>query len=435
VTRDDGASIGCRRIALVAACAFPTLQGSQLLVRRLAQGLRARGHDIVVVTYAEGLEGALAGVPVYRAPALLGCHARGSGPRPSKLVLDAALFVALLRVLRRERIELVHAHNYEGALIGLAACKLAGVPVIYHSHNALAEELPTYFRGRLARRVARWAGALADREVPRRADHCIAICRELVGYLRAHGVGEDAVEVIPPGGSIDEFPARSSAELGAVRASFGFGDRPLLLYTGNLDAYQNLELLLASIGRVRAVVPEALLVLATHATPRELPAVLRRHGGRTGDALPAGVRLIAAESFTIVRDLLQVADVALCPRSEWSGFPMKLLNYLAAGKAVVVSAGSAKAVRHGVNGWVVAEPGPEPYADAVLTLLADPALRATLGAAARRTVEDEYAWERTLDGVEAAYTRVLTRHAAVRVRAAEGRLRVPRTLGFDDPPV
>ena len=149
---DDGAMDRRRRVALVAACAFPTLQGSQLLVRRLAQGLRARGHEVVVVTYAEGLEGALAGVPVYRAPALLGCHARGSGPHPSKLVLDAALFASLWRVLRREHIELVHAHNYEGALIGLAAGKLAGVPVIYHSHNALAEELPTYFRHPLARR-------------------------------------------------------------------------------------------------------------------------------------------------------------------------------------------------------------------------------------------------------------------------------------------
>ena len=47
-------------VAIVAACPFPTLQGSQLLVRRLAHGLRARGHETVVVTYAEGLEDALA---------------------------------------------------------------------------------------------------------------------------------------------------------------------------------------------------------------------------------------------------------------------------------------------------------------------------------------------------------------------------------------
>jgi 1,2-diacylglycerol 3-alpha-glucosyltransferase len=392
------------RVALVAACPFPTLQGSQLLVRRLAHGLVARGHEVVVVAYAEGLEGALDGIPVRRIPRVPGCRARGSGPRPAKLALDLALFATLLGVLRRERIELVHAHNYEAALVGIAAARLAGVPLIYHSHNALAEELPTYFRGSAARRLARAFGALVDREVPRRADHCIAICRELVGFLRARGVDERAIEMIAPGGSPEEFPARTAAEIAALRARFGFGDRSILLYTGNLDGYQNLELLLASIGRVRAAAPAAELVLATHAAPRDLPAALRRP--------PAGVRLIGARDFATIRDLLQVADLALCPRDEWSGFPMKLLNYMAAGKAVVVSAASAKAVQHGVNGWVVADRGPRAYAEAIVTLLARPGLRAALGTAARRTVEDEYRWDRVLDQVEATYRHVLERRAA-----------------------
>jgi glycosyltransferase involved in cell wall biosynthesis len=396
------------------------MQGSQLLIRRLALGLRARGHEVVVLTYAEGLEPAPAGVAVRRIPRIPGCRARGSGPRLGKLVLDLVLLAATLRVLRRERIDLVHAHNYEAALIGLVAGSLAGVPVIYHGHNALAEELPTYFRGRVARRLARALGMLVDRAVPRRADHCIAICRELTSYLRAHGVAEGALEMIAPGGSPEEFPARSPRELAAIRTRFGLGDRPLLLYTGNLDGYQNIELLLASIERVRAAVPAALLVLATHAPPRRLPHELRRAG--------EGVRLIAAESFADVRDLLQIADVALCPRQEWSGFPMKLLNYLAAGKAVVVSAGSAKAVEHGRNGWVVAGGDAGAYAGAIVRLLGDPPLRAALGAAARRTVEDAYGWDHMLDRVEAVYARVLAgRGGPLGLRYRSGVLPAPRT--------
>jgi glycosyltransferase involved in cell wall biosynthesis len=404
------------RVALVAACPFPTLQGSQLLVRQLARGLQSRGHEVVVVTYAEGLEQALADLPVRRIPRIPGCRALGSGPRAAKMVLDVALLARLLGVLRRESIEVVHAHNYEGALIGLAARRLTGVPLIYHSHNALAEELPTYFRGRTGRRLARLLGAVIDREVPRRADHCIAICRELVGFLRARGVDEEAIEMIAPGGSPEEFPARSLAEVAAIRARFGFGERPLLLYTGNLDGYQNLELLLASIGIVRRTVGGALLVLATHATPRSLPPVLRR--------LPPGVRLVTAGDFATVRDLLQVADVALCPRREWSGFPMKLLNYMAAGKAVVVSAGSAKGVRHGANGWIVRDASPDAYAGAILELLADPSERRRLGAAARRTVEDEYGWERVIDQVEATYRTVLQRTGAA------GTAMAPRPVGI-----
>jgi 1,2-diacylglycerol 3-alpha-glucosyltransferase len=389
------------RVAIVAACPFPTLQGSQLLIRRLAHGLRARGHDAIVVTYAEGLERALAELPVRRIPRIPGLRALGSGPRAAKIVLDAALLLRLVDVVRREGIEVMHAHNYEAALIGLVARRLTGVPLIYHSHNALAEELPTYYRSRALRRLARVVGALADREVPRRADHCIAICRELVGFLRARGVGEGAIGMIAPGGSPEEFPTCSAADAATIRARFGFGERPVLLYTGNLDGYQNLELLLASVGIVRRTAGDALLVLATHAAPRDLPARLR--------VLPPGVRIVTAGDFATVRDLIQVADLALCPRREWSGFPMKLLNYMAAGKAVVVSAGSAKAVRHDRDGVVVSDEGPAAYAAAILDLLAEPARRHRLGAAARRTVEDEYGWERVIDQVEATYETVLQR--------------------------
>lgn len=392
-----------RRVAVVAACPYPTLQGSQVLVRHLTKGLAARGHRVVVVAYAEGLEDALDGIPVRRIIRIPGVRACRSGPRASKLVLDLALLWTLIGVLRRERIELVHAHNYEGALVGLVASKLVGVPMIYHSHNALAEELPTYFRWRMTRWLARAFGAVVDRMVPPRADHCIAICRELVDFLRARGVEEGAIRMIAPGSSLEEFPLRSASEVASIRERFGFGTRPVLLYTGNLDGYQNVELLLASIARVRVAVPEALLVIATHATRRELPAELRR---------PAeGVELLRTADFATIRDLLTVADVALLPRHEWSGFPMKLLNYMAAGKPVVVSAGSAKAIRHGLNGWVVPDGRPDDYARAIIDLLAAPRLRAALGRAARRTVEDEYGWDRVLDQVETTYQHVLDKHA------------------------
>ncbi len=399
-----------KRVAVVAACPYPTLQGSQVLVRHLTKGLAARGHRVVVVAYAEGLEDVLDGIPIRRIVRIPGIRASRSGPQASKLVLDLALLWTLIGVLRRERIELVHAHNYEGALVGLVASKLVGVPLIYHSHNALAEELPTYFRWRITRTMARAFGAVVDRMVPRRADHCIAICRELVDFLRARGVEEGAIRMIAPGSSLEEFPVRSATEASAIRARFRFGTRPILLYTGNLDGYQNVELLLASIARVRVAVPEALLVIATHASRGELPAALR--------GAIEGVEVLRTADFATIRDLLTVADVALLPRHEWSGFPMKLLNYMAAGKPVVVSAGSAKAIRHGLNGWVVSDGRPEAYARAIVDLLAAPRLRAALGRAARRTVEDEYGWDRVLDQVETTYQHVLDEHAAgVRVVA------------------
>ncbi len=184
----------------------------------------------------------------------------------------------------------------------------------------------------------------------------------------------------------------------AIRARFGFGERPVLLYTGNLDGYQNLELLLASIAQVRAhACRDALLVLATHATPRELPPALRR--------LADGVRLVTRARL---RDRARPACRSPTSRSarasEWSGFPMKLLNYMAAAKPSWCRPARRKRCGTSVNGWIVRDRSATAYADAIVGLLAESrSCRSELGAAARRTVEDEYGWERVIDQVEATY--------------------------------
>src|SRR5205823_3940280 len=165
----------------------------------------------------------------------------------------------------------------------------------------------------------------------------------------------------------------------------------LVCYAGNLDGYQNLGFLLRSFAPVRARVPGA----------------LRR-------AVGPGVEIVRAASYDEVRARLDAADVAVSPRAERSGFPMKLLNYMAAGKAIVASAGSAKGLRDGVSGRVVPDGDEGAFAAAVVELLSDRAARARLGAAARRAVGDPRAWDGVLDRIEAVYRNLLAARGVAR---------------------
>src|SRR5581483_11055693 len=144
------------RIALVLAGPFPALRGSQVLVEQLATGLGARGHAVRLVTYGAGGDD----LP---------------GPQLARVGRDLRLVARLWRVVRREAIDVIHAHNYEAALAGLVVSRTTGRPLVYHGHNAMADELPTYFRGAAARRLARVVGRTLDAHVPRRADFCIAV--------------------------------------------------------------------------------------------------------------------------------------------------------------------------------------------------------------------------------------------------------------------
>ncbi len=361
------------RVALAIAGPYPALRGSQVLVRQLARGLRARGHEVLVVTYGRRL----AGRP---------------GPHPARLLFDAALTLRLWRRVRSAAVDVIHAHNYEAALAGLVVARASGRPLVYHGHSALAEELPTYARGAVLRAALGRMGRLLDGVVPRRADFCIAVTEELGARLRQSGVAAAHLACIAPAGMPEEV-ARGIA--GRPRAG-----APLVCYAGNLDGYQNLGFLLDVFARVRARVPAAKLVLVTH---EQATAALR--------AAP-GVEVLRVRSFAEVRRRLAAAHVAVCPRTERSGFPMKLLNYMAAGKAIVAAAGSAKGLEDGVTGRIVPDGDAAAFAAAIVELLADPAARARLGAAARRAVENPAAWERVLERIEAIYREVLARRTA-----------------------
>ena len=359
------------RIALVIAGPFPAFRGSQVLVGHIADGLRSRGHTVELVTYGTRL-------------------AECPGPGMRRVLVDAALLVRLVACIWRERIDVIHAHNYEAAIAGLVAARLTGRPLVYHGHCALADELPMYAASPWLRRVAARIGALLDEHVPRRADFCIAVSDGLGARLRRVGVREDAVACIEP--------VAAPAELRPIGVP---GTSPLVCYAGNLDGYQNLRFLLDAFALVRAAEPGARLVLVTHADAQANAARLV-----AGSPAP-GVEIVQTASYDEVRARLQQAAVTVCPRSEGSGFPMKLLNYMAEGKAIVASAGSAKGLVDGVTARIVPDGDAAAFAGAVVALLRDADLRRWLGLAARASVEDHGLWENVLDRIEAVYHRVV----------------------------
>ena len=366
------------RVALVIAGPYPAFRGSQVLVSHLAAGLQQRGHRVSLVTYGPR-------------------RGHRPGPRPARLALDALLVARLWRTVRREKIDVIHAHNYEAGIAALLVGRAMGRPVVFHGHSALADELPLYASSRAGRRWMGRLGRLLDAQVPRRADGCIAVSEELGARLGQAGVGH-VLACIEPAAA----PAEIDDEAG------GAGTEGVVCYAGNLDGYQNLDFLLRGFARVRAAEPVARLVLVSHPDAHDQATRLAARG------LGPGVEIVLAGSYADVRRRVRDAAVAVCPRTEDSGFPMKLLTYLATGRAVVACAGSAKGLVDGVTARVVPDGDVAAFAGAVLSLLRDPAARVRLGAAGRRAVGSGEAWERVLGRVESIYQQVLSTGAGGR---------------------
>jgi protein involved in polysaccharide export with SLBB domain/glycosyltransferase involved in cell wall biosynthesis len=382
------------RIAMVAACPFPSLRGSQVLVRELAEGLANLGHTVHVVTYPTAQHMvAVRRIAIHRVPKIPGLWtARPFGWQ--KIVLDLLLVWLLYRVVRREGIQVIHAHNAEGPLVALLVRLLTGVPVIYHAHNALSDELPCYFRGRLPRRAAARLGAVLDHALARGTDFSVALTDRLGAFLALRGAA-GRVAVVPPAVT----PLRAGARPIKKR-----GRAPVIMYAGNLDPYQDLDLLVSAFDRVSAAEPAAQLVLVTH---KATHAQTARRAARLAER--PGVRVVEASTFAAACRELAGADVVACPRGSWSGFPIKVLNYMNLGRPVVQARASGHAVRDGVDGLLFNEGDPRSLARSIVRMLQDPALAARLGQEARQAVKERYSWSQTLPAVVSVYQRVVER--------------------------
>jgi glycosyltransferase involved in cell wall biosynthesis len=368
------------RIVQAAAFPFPTPQGSQVYVRGMALALARRGHDVTVACYAHGTGAADPEYRVVRTPRVPGYANVRAGPDLIKPVLDAALAVRLSQL----RADIVHAHNYEAPIAAALSRLRTRTPIVYNAHNTMGEELHTYFEGRVARGLARRAGRILDRTVPRLAAHAVAISAPAVPLLASLGCRR--VTHVPPGVDPGDLPETPPAAL---------PPGPWVVYAGNPDRYQDLDVLVDAMRHV----PEAGLLLVS-ASPLDEWA---------GCGLPR-LHLVQTADFGVVRSLLAASAVAALPRSVCSGYPIKLLNYLGMGLPTVAAAGSAQDLPGVI---VVPDRDPMAMAVAIRGLLQDDRRRRSLGAQARAHVLADCTWDARAAELEGVYAEVLdaSRHA------------------------
>lgn len=322
-------SAGPRRtIAMIAACPFPSHQGTQVFIRHLANALAGAGHAVHLVTYGESEPLAAdldPRVAWHRAPTpSVGLR---SGPSFARIAADAALLRYTVRLLAARNVDALHVHNVEGLGIGAVASRILQVPLVYHAHTRLESELPLYTRTAVGRRVAKLLGWTFERTLPQTAKAVICFDGEQAARFKHAGVSSARLHVIPLGLAMDELaPADPRPGLSAPTQG------PRIVYAGNPDPYQNLDLLRAAFQLLRRDHPRLTLRLISN-HPRETFGDL---------ACDPGVEHVSYGSPSELSARLRECSVGLVTRTLPVGAPVKALSYLSAGLPVVAcEAGAA----------------------------------------------------------------------------------------------
>lgn len=296
------------------------------------------------------------GVPVYAVP-----MRRGIAP-----LSDLSNAVRLIRLVRRVRPDLIHAHSSKAGFLARLAGAWCGVPVVYTPH-AFAFLVTG---GGRRRRFYRWLERLARGWTAALVAVSEEEAREAVGL----GYDPARVALIRNGvRAVEAGPlrARESGEL-----SVGF--------FGRLVPQKGPDLLLAAAADIAARLPRVRFRLFGQG---EMGAALR--GRVDALCLTGHVRFEGEcrQDETVAR--MREVDVVAVP-SRWEGCPYVVLEAQVAGVPVVAAAvgGVPELIRDGVDGLLVEPESPDALCDALLRLLRDPQTCLLLAGRGRATVAE-----------------------------------------------
>jgi glycosyltransferase involved in cell wall biosynthesis len=339
--------------------------GAERIVAHLAASLQAAGAYNVVLLPADG-EGWLAR------------ELAGSGVAIEYFKIDRPLSPAFARslgdTLRRHRADVAHSHEFSMAIYGAFAARRARIPHVITMHGG------RYYAGRLRRRVAlRAAIAMSARTV--------AVSESVARDLR-RGLALPASRIARvPNGVRCTAPDRVT-----LRDELRLEPRDrLVVAVGNLYTVKGHEHLIDAVARLEARHPMLHLAIAGRGE-LEGPLLARAR------ALGIGGRVHLLGLRSDVAAILAAADVFALP-SLSEGLPLALLEAMFAGRPIVATeVGEVPvALAHGEAGLLVPPANAIALAEALDTILGDPATAARLAHAAAIRAHAEYDFSRMLE--------------------------------------
>jgi glycosyltransferase involved in cell wall biosynthesis len=369
------------RILMLAPQPFFRPRGTPFSVLHRIRALLKLGHQVDLVTYPFGNDVALEGLRIFRSARPMGVRDVVIGPSLAKLALDVPLFRLATRLGRENSYDLLHTHE-EAGLFGAVYARRLGLPHLYDMHSSLPQQFENFGR-------FNWPGIPAafrriETYTLNHSEAVIAICPELADHVQAAGYRgplemiENCLDVDPPA-DLDQRTA-------AVRARLGLEGRRVIVYTGTLEAYQGVELLLEAFRILRLSVPDTCLVIVGGALPRSE----RLRGAAEALGVGSSVHFVPAVPAEEVFAYLQLATTLVTCRLRGTNTPLKLYQYLRAGRPIVATAirSHTQVLDEEVAELVAVDAAA--IAQGLARVLHDPARARTLARNARLRAESEY---------------------------------------------
>lgn len=348
--------------------------GQAVHIEEMIAALRTLGHEVCVVAPSVSDDDEMGGQVGWVQ------HLRKILPKAVYEILELAFSLVAYSRLRKAAASFKPDVIYERynlfLLAGLLLKRRLGIPLLLEVNSPLAEERAR-FGGLALERLARWS----ERTAWRGADYVLPVTKVLGNHIRAAGVEDRRIVVVPNGINEEHFAHAPNSE--SAKQALGWNEAFVLGFTGFVRDWHGVDRVVRWMASANAPANASLLIVGDGPARPGLESLAVELGVRQR------VRFTGFVPRAQVPGFVAAFDVALQPAVVPYASPLKLFEYLALGKAIIAPRlpNIEEVLTDDVNALLF-DPSETGQMEVVLTrLCADAKTRERIGAGAKATIK------------------------------------------------
>ena len=365
-------------ILFLAPHPFYQERGTPIAVNLLLKAFSEKAYVVDVVTYHEGFDVEYNNVQLYRIPEIPGMHNIRPGFSWKKIICDLLMIFVVLKLMRKRKYNLIHSVE-ESVFFALLFKFFWGIPYVYDMDSSLSQQIidkKPYLK--CFSSIFRLCESFAVRHAIAVVPVCEALYRSIQPYCPRR------VVVLHDVSLLEGSEGSRSEELREKISIPGL----LVMYVGNLESYQGIDLLLDSFAlALQKTTPADLVVIG--GVPKDIGTYQKKAHDLT---IEHKVHFLGPKPIEHLGGYLAQADIVVSPRLQGENTPMKLYSYLHSGKALLATNLSTHTQVLNSRVAMLADPTPEAFSEALVALMCDQRLRSALGQAGKQLIEDCYSY-------------------------------------------
>jgi len=385
------------RVLILSPQPFYETRGTPIALAYVAQALTELGYQVDFLAYPIGKDKTVPGMRLLRSGNPFGYTSVPIGFSLRKLVLDGPFAAAASRLIRKNYYAYIHAVE-EAVFVAIGIDRKRRSHIIYDMASSLPEQMKNSFgfRNALSQAFLKRVETGALQRVSQ------VICSAGLGkQVKAIAPGTPCREWCFP---VPERPDTPSSGVG-VRKQLKLAENlTLITYTGSFAAYQGMDTVARAIPRALER-DKTVAFLLVGGTPAEVEKLQKMMPGHVMDR----VRILPRQTREEIPSYIAAADILLSTREDGGNVPLKVFEYLAAGKPVIASDIPAHRSVLTDELALLYRPGPEGLCEAIAALTENPERAQRLAANAAEFSRTHLSWETFRDNLGAIYKEVGSR--------------------------